>query len=134
MRKNHIKNEKGALSFEFLGILPFYFLFFLLLWQVVATGYSVMTAKSAVNDAAKIYAATNEYSQARDAAQKAIGSSSAISFKDLSIAPSSGDGKFTVTLKSEHSLVFIPDKWRDKASMDLEMKAFGKVLVYESSY
>ena len=30
-----VRNERGSLSIEFLGILPFYFLFFLLLWQVV---------------------------------------------------------------------------------------------------
>ena len=36
-----VRNERGSLSIEFLGILPFYFLFFLLLWQVVASGYAV---------------------------------------------------------------------------------------------
>ena len=60
-----IRNEKGSMSIEFLGILPFYFLFFLLLWQVVASGYAVLSLKSAANDGAQVYALTKSHSEAK---------------------------------------------------------------------
>jgi len=125
-RKYH--NEKGSISLEFLGILPFYFLFFLLLWQVVASGYAVMTAKTAVNDAAKWYAATIDTAKTKEVARQTIGSSSVLSYKDLLIEPK-GNGQFTVKLQSSHSLIFIPDRWKDKTAIDLDMEVHGKVLV-----
>ncbi|AIE58784.1 TadE/TadG family type IV pilus assembly protein [Bacillus methanolicus] len=127
-RNKEINNEKGSVSIEFLGILPFYFMFFLLLWQVVASGYAVFTAKTAVNNAAKTYAATNQLSQAIDSAKETLGSSNVITYKDL-VPTDLGNGKFKLVLYTEHSLTFIPKQWREKASLELEQEAIGKVLV-----
>jgi hypothetical protein len=40
-----------------------------------------------------------------------------------------GNGKFKLVLYTEHSLTFIPKQWREKASLELELEAIGKVLV-----
>lgn len=126
--KKHWRNEKGSISIEFLGILPFYFMFFLLLWQVVASGYAVFTAKTAVNNAAKTYAATDQISEAIISAKETLGSSDVISYKNL-VHTSTEDGKFKLVLHTNHSLSFIPKQWREKTSLELEQEAFGKVLV-----
>lgn len=124
------QNEEGAISFEFLGILPFFFLFFLLLWQVVGTGYAVFTAKTAANDAAKTYAATNNLQEAIQTAQQSIGSSSVLTFKNL-IPEGSGNGDFKLVLYTEHTLSFVPEMWRQQATFELEEEAYGKVLYTE---
>ncbi len=124
-----LQNEKGAISIEFLGILPFFFMFFLLLWQVVGTGYAVFTAKTAVNDAAKTYASTNDISKAEEAAKAVIGGSNVIEFKSMPEPVSMGDGEFKLVLYTNHFLTFIPEKWRKQASLEIEQEAFGKVLV-----
>ena len=83
--KKHLQNEKGAITFEFLGILPFFFMFFLLLWQVVGSGYAVFTAKTAVNDAAKTFAATKDINDAVLAAKTTIGSSDILKYDRIAI-------------------------------------------------
>ncbi|MFD2442557.1 pilus assembly protein [Bacillus sp. CGMCC 1.16607] len=127
-RKQRWLNEKGSISIEFLGILPFFFLFFLILWQVVASGYSVFVAKTAVNNAAKIYAATNDITKAVDEAKESLGTNKIIVYKDLH-TNYLGNGKFEMVLSTDHFLSFVPDKWKDKASMEIEQEAIGKVFV-----
>jgi uncharacterized protein (UPF0333 family) len=123
------QNEKGAISIEFLGILPFFFLFFLLLWQVVGTGYAVFTAKTAVNDAAKTYAATKDLTKAQEAAKNVLGNSDVVKFKSMTEPASTANGSFKLVLYTDHYITFIPEKWRSKASLELEQEAFGKVLI-----
>jgi hypothetical protein len=124
-----LNNERGAISIEFLGILPFFFLFFLLLWQVVGTGYAVFTAKTAVNDAAKVYATTNDEWKAIEAAKDSIGSSPVLEYKDLKIPEySSATGKFKLVLYTNHRIEFIPEKWRDFSTIEFEQEVYGKVL------
>lgn len=122
------KNEKGAVSIEFLGILPFFFMFFLLLWQVVGTGYAVFTAKTAVNDAAKTYAATNDLTAAENAAKNAIGSSNVLTFNYL-VPEFLGNGHFKLVLDTDHYLTFVPERWRPSLTLDIQQEAYGKVLL-----
>ncbi|MGE6260558.1 pilus assembly protein [Heyndrickxia sporothermodurans] len=132
-RIKYIKNEKGALSIEFLGILPFYFLLFLFLWQVVASGYAVFIAKTAVNEAVKAYSLNNgDMNIATQKAKQVLGNSSVIEFKDLQRDSSYHPGKkgeFKLILKTKHPLVFIPDKWKNSSSLPLEQSAVGMELV-----
>lgn len=123
-----MQNEKGSVSIEFLGILPFYFMFFLLLWQVVATGYAVFTAKTAVNNAAKTYAETYNLYEAIDTAKETLGTSNVISYKDIQ-RYNLGSGKFKLVLYTDHSLTFIPKQWKNSATLELEQEAIGKVLI-----
>ncbi|MBP3039333.1 pilus assembly protein [Bacillaceae bacterium Marseille-Q3522] len=122
------KNEKGSASIEFLGLLPFYFLFFLLLWQVVASGYAVFSAKTAVNEAAKTFASTNSVYDAEDVAKESLGNSTVITFKKLEIIAIDSNGKFRAKLYTDHPLVFIPNQWKAQTSLPLEQEAVGTVL------
>jgi len=128
MLRKHLRSEKGAISFEFLGILPFFFMFFLLLWQVVGTGYAIFTAKTAVNDAAKTFAATNDLYDSIEAAKETLGSSSVIKYRNL-VPQYSANGDFTLVLYTDHYLTFLPDKWKQKTAIDIEQEAHGKVLL-----
>ncbi|WP_175986544.1 pilus assembly protein [Bacillus sp. Marseille-Q1617] len=124
-----MKNENGALTFEFLGILPFFFMFFLLLWQVVATGYAVYTVKTAVNEGAKTYSATKDSIEAENTVKNALGSSSVISYKGVTISPMDANGKFEMNVSVDHPLVFIPKQWKDKTALSFDQSAVGQVLV-----
>lgn len=130
MRKKleRLKEEKGAVSIEFLGTLPYYFLFFLLLWQVVASGYAVVTARSAANEAAKIYSMTGSRSEAEQTARAIIGNSSGLQFQGLSVVSLDGDGDFRIRLDTAHSLVLIPKLWRSDASIAFDQTAAGRLI------
>lgn len=123
-----IRNERGSMSIEFLGILPFYFLFFLLLWQVVASGYAVLSLKSAANDGAQVYALTGSESDAREAVNESIGNSSLLTNATVTVSPG-GDGLFDFTISARHPLVFIPEKWKSTMSVAIDSKAAGKVML-----
>ncbi|MGM0831161.1 MAG: pilus assembly protein [Bacillota bacterium] len=124
-----IKNENGALTFEFLGILPFFFMFFLLLWQVVASGYAIYTVKTAANEGAKSYAATKDPAEAESTVKKVVGTSNVISYKGLSVTPMDVNGKFEVNVSVSHPLIFIPKQWKDKTALSFDQSAVGQVLV-----
>jgi hypothetical protein len=123
-----IRNERGSMSIEFIGILPFYFLFFLLLWQVVASGYAVLSLKSAANDGAQVYALTGSEIQAREAVNESIGNSSLLTNATVTVS-SGGDGLFDLKISARHPLVFIPEKWKSTMSVAIDSKAAGKVML-----
>lgn len=123
-----IRNERGSMSIEFLGILPFYFLFFLLLWQVVASGYAVISLKSAANDGAQVYALTKDPTKASEAVEKSIGNSSLITNPHVTVT-SGGDGLFDLKISAKHPLVFIPEKWKSTMSVSIDSKVAGKVML-----
>lgn len=127
-KQSVIGNEKGSMSIEFLGVLPFYFLFFLLLWQVVASGYAVLSLKSAANDGAQVYALSGNYTDAVDAVNESIGSSSLINDVAVSV-PSAGNGLFELNITAQHPLVFIPEKWKSTMSVPISSKVAGKVML-----
>ena len=128
--RNKLKNERGSLSIEFLGILPFYFLFFLLLWQVVASGYAVIHLKSVASDAAKVYAVSENYDETKDIIDKAIGNSDMLKNHTFEIRKDIYDSSlFVVTIKADHSLVFLPSNFKEKVPIKLDSKAIGKVLI-----
>lgn len=120
-------NEKGSASIEFLGVLPFYFLFFLLLWQAVASGYAVFVTRAAVNDAAKVYALSEQELEARQKAKDYIGNTSLLKYVDLQIVPGT-NGTFEAKITVQHGLTFIPETWRERASITMEQKATSRVL------
>ncbi|MBP2241758.1 hypothetical protein J2Z40_002330 [Cytobacillus eiseniae] len=126
--KERIREEKGSFTLEFLMVLPYYLFFFLLLWQAVASGMTIMQAQSAVNEAAKIYAITERIDEARDAAKTAIGHSDIMTFDDFDIPPHPGSKEFVAEVKLTHGLVFVPKEWRKVASMQLTHSATGRVL------
>ncbi|RCW65832.1 TadE/TadG family type IV pilus assembly protein [Saliterribacillus persicus] len=123
------QNENGALSFEFLGILPLFFMLFIILWQVVASGYAIHTVQSAANEGAKIFAATQDINEAQDAVQQSIGSSDVLNYSSMNVVTLNGNGKFKLNVEAEHYLIFVPDVWRSTTSFSLEESIVSQVLV-----
>lgn len=125
----NLKNEKGALTIEFLGILPFFFMFFLLLWQVVASGYALHTVKTAASEGAKTYAATTDIYEAKDTITQAIGNSSVVDYQRMKVVPLNSSGKFELDLQVSHSLIFVPDQWKPSTSITFDESVVSQVLV-----
>lgn len=125
--KRILKEERGSLSIEFLGILPFYFLFFLLLWQVVASGYAILSLKAAANDGAQVYSVTGDYYETLEAVNKSIGGGSLIQNHTVTVNLVSGHSDlFEVKINASHPLVFLPDSWQNSTMISLESTATGK--------
>ena len=128
--RDKLKNERGSLSIEFLGILPFYFLFFLLLWQVVASGYAVIHLKSVASDAAKLYAVSEDYYETKDLIDGAIGDSELLKNHTFEIRRDIyNPALFVIEIEADHSLVFLPANFKEKVPIKLDSKAIGKVLI-----
>ncbi|SDJ01975.1 TadE/TadG family type IV pilus assembly protein [Natribacillus halophilus] len=123
----HCKKERGSATIELLGVLPFIFMFFLILWQAVASGYAVMSSQSAVNEAAKVYAVTEEAHEAEDIAREVVGESSALSVQNFSITPD-GSGYFEASISVDHGLIFVPSQWRSEASVTLDHSVTSRVI------
>lgn len=115
------------MTLEFLVVVPLYLMLFLLLWQAVASGITIMQAQSAVNEAAKIYSLTGIESDARLAVQNAIGTSDIMKYEDFTITPLGGN-EFVAEVKLTHGLVFVPKEWRNRASIPLEHTATSRVI------
>lgn len=122
-----LREEKGSMTLEFLMVLPYYLLFFLILWQAVASGIAIMKTQSAVNEAAKLYALTEDRSEAENLAKKELGSSDIMAFRGFDIILHS-KGEFEAVLEIDHGLVFIPNKWRSKASVEFAHSVNSKVI------
>ncbi|MGM8214854.1 TadE/TadG family type IV pilus assembly protein [Bacillaceae bacterium W0354] len=129
MRKifKRVQNEDGALSIEFLGILPFFFLLFIILWQVVASGYAIYTLKTAANEGAKVYALTEDKVEAENTIIEIIGGTTVLVFKDSNVE-ALGAGKFKLKLEASHPLIFVPDKWKPSTSISLNESITSRVL------
>lgn len=124
-----LKNEKGAMSIEFLGILPFFFMFFLLLWQVIASGYAIHTVKMAASEGAKTYAATSDINASQNTVTQAIGNSSVVDFDGMQVVILNSSGKFELNLHVRHSLIFVPSQWKSSTSITLDESVVSQVLV-----
>ncbi|WP_269919553.1 pilus assembly protein [Caldifermentibacillus hisashii] len=133
-REKRLKNEEGAISFEFLGILPFYFMLFLLLWQVVASGYALMTAKTAANEAAKVFALEEDELKAENKAKEVIGKSSVLLLEKFEVVPVSSDPTmpvgedFKVKMDLKHQLVFVPKEWKKTTAIDFKEETASRVM------
>jgi uncharacterized protein (UPF0333 family) len=68
-----MKNEKGSAAIEFLGMVPLVLILLVALWQFFAGAYAFIITQSAANEAAKVYAMTEDIAEATNAAQKVVG-------------------------------------------------------------
>lgn len=106
-----MNSEKGSVTVEFIGILPFVFLILLILWQFLTGVYAVIIAQSAANEAAKVYAITGNTGEAMSAAREIVNSAGGgISYDDSSSGISGEGGSyFTARIGVDLDLFFIPD-------------------------
>lgn len=127
IKKKTIKNEDGSISLEFLGLLPFLFLFMLLLWQVAASGLAILSAQSAVDEAAQVYAVSESEIQAVDKAQDIVGTGGLMQYNSLAITTPDPQGDFEATLNVTLNLVFLPDNWTN-LSIPFSISSNGRVM------
>ncbi|XXM72018.1 TadE/TadG family type IV pilus assembly protein [Lysinibacillus sphaericus] len=128
MLKRLLKNNKGSISLEFIGVLPFFFLFMLLVFQGFVLGYALITSQSAVNEAAKVYAEGDTLTESKEAAQKIVGNSSYLTLNSLTIPSQDSDGDFEVRANVSIDLMFIPDKWKSISSITFNQSASSRVI------
>lgn len=67
-----LKSEKGSAAIEFLGMVPLVLLLMVALWQFFAGAYAFIVTQSAANEAAKVYAMTENTAEATSAAREVI--------------------------------------------------------------
>lgn len=124
--KHCIGNQKGSVTVEFLGVLPLVFLVMLICWQFLMGAYAVITAQSAANEAAKVFAITGSSSQARSAARDIVNAAGGgISFHSAEIS-SGWDSYFTAKVGVNVDLVFLPDYIRKNMSPDTRVISFER--------
>ena|SRR5690625_2969116 len=130
MRKigKRLKNEKGSYSIEFLGILPFLFLIFIILWQAVASGYAVYTLKTAANEGARVYALSENEWEARQTVREIIDSTTVLTYQYADVVPGY-NGEFEIIIDVQHPLIFIPDRWKPNTAVTLNETLTSRVLV-----
>ncbi|WP_169823919.1 TadE/TadG family type IV pilus assembly protein [Bacillus marinisedimentorum] len=105
--KKRLRSEEGSAAIEFLALTPFIILVFLIFWQLLITGYSVVVARSAVNEAAKVYSVTGIESEAVSAGEAILGSGGAGMGGSITIQP--GGNTFKAEADVNMDIIFIPD-------------------------
>ncbi|MBU5214815.1 pilus assembly protein [Heyndrickxia oleronia] len=108
LMKKILKKEDGSATIEFLGMIPFVLILVAIIWQFGVTIHAVVVAKSAANEAAKVYSLTQDTNEASDAAKKIVDmNGNNISFQDTSIPPGK---KFKATVNVKINYIFLPKK------------------------
>jgi hypothetical protein len=104
-----LKSEKGSAAIEFLGMVPLVLLLLVALWQFFAGAYAFIVTQSAANEAAKVYAMTENTAEATSAAQEivsAAGDSIIYNASRTSISPTS-DRQFSANVGVDFELSFM---------------------------
>lgn len=125
MNKKWFKNEDGSLSIEFMGIFPFFLILFLIFFQILGSGYSLLLAQKAVHESAKVYSLTKDEEEAKATLGTVIGSSSILGYESFKITDNE-DGYFTVEFTGKHGIVFGPSSWRQ--IIDLTHGTYSRVI------
>ena len=116
------------MTLEFLMVFPYYLFFFLILWQVVASGLTFMKAQSAVNEAAKVYSITSNLTEAKNKASEILGSNDMMAYKNFEVEPPGATEDFKAIIEFEHGFVFIPKQWRQNTAITIPLSVHGKVI------
>ncbi len=107
--KKKINNEDGSATIEFLAMVPLVFLIMMILWQFLVAGYAAIIAQSALNEAAKTYAVTEDITDATSSARNLVNKAGGnIQIMDLD-PMNNGNNHFTLRMHVNLDLVFIPD-------------------------
>ena len=127
--KRAVSEEEGSATLEFLGMVPLVFMVMMIAWQFVVGVHGVIVAQSAVNEAAKVYSITGEWTEARAAAQSTVNPISYLQLKSADTAMT-GDSQFNAKVSVDINLVFLPDMLfpNGKPSIPSTSEASGKVI------
>ncbi|WP_280771162.1 TadE/TadG family type IV pilus assembly protein [Salipaludibacillus daqingensis] len=126
--KRYLQKQNGSMTIEFIGVLPYFFLIFVLLWQVVASGIAVVTTQNALNEASKTYSLTENYTEAQAVASDIIGNSDIVSMHSFNIDPGINSNEYDLEIEIVHGLIFIPEIWRENTSINFSHSTSGRLL------
>lgn len=127
--RRKLNNERGSVTVEFMGILPFVFLIMVILWQFLTGVYAVIIAQSAANEAAKVYAITKNREEALSAARQIVESAGGGIAYNGGGSGISGDGSyFTATVGVHMDLFFLPDFIKQNMSEEDRVISFRREL------
>src|SRR5699024_204669 len=126
-KKFSFKNEDGSLSIEFMGLLPFVLILFLVLWQLIGTGSSLLMAQKAISESAKVYSITEDRGEAENAVREIIGDSSSLDYSQFNIVEE-GDGYFRVKFIGNYKAVFLPLEWQEKYAFEVPHQSYSRVI------
>lgn len=118
-------NEKGSLSIEFIGILPFVIVIFAVFWQLIGTGSSLLIAQKAINESAKVYSITKEPIEAKEIVDEIIGSNTLLDYSNFNVEEDR-EGYFKVKFTGHHKIIFLPEKWR--RTFSIPQQSFSRVI------
>ena len=122
--KQTIRDEKGSMTIEFLAVLPLVFLILMVCWQFLIGVYAVITAQSAANEAAKVYAITRDSGEALAAAETVVAAAGGgIGYVSGFI---SNGNYFTAEVKVAVDLIFIPSLMRDNMAPEDRVITFHR--------
>lgn len=108
--KRKLKNEDGSATIEFLGILPLALFLLMIVWQFIVGINGVLVTQSAANEYAKVYSITQDYGEARQAADNIL-STTGDYLQPSGINPNGAGGKeFSAQVNVNIRLVFLPDE------------------------
>lgn len=97
---------------------------------MVASGHAVISLKAVASDAAQVYAVSEDYYETKEVIDQSIGGSSLLRNHNFVIQNVSGNADlFEIKITASHPLVFLPDSIANRASISIDSKATGKVLV-----
>ncbi|WP_088102666.1 TadE/TadG family type IV pilus assembly protein [Halalkalibacter urbisdiaboli] len=106
------QNQRGSATIEFIGMVPFVFMMLLVVWQFFVAGFAVFSIQTAANEAAKVYAATNDSSKAEIAAQEILAANANLYTPsgNYSTISTLGSSAFTSRIDVQLKILFLPDE------------------------
>jgi TadE-like protein len=123
-----LKSEEGSAAIEFLGMVPLVLLLMVALWQFFVGAYAFIVTQSAANEAAKVYAMTEDTAEATSAAQEVVsvaGDSILFNASRTSIS-SSSDRQFSANVGVDFELSFLKKLFKGntpKIPLDAEVSS-----------
>jgi len=106
-----IRNERGSQTIEFVGVMPFFLLMIVIVWQFAVVAGAAITAKAAAMDGARV-AMVDDSGQYETAVRNVAGAYSIEAIERKSVIEN-GEEYVTVKVKLQVPL------WRQKVLFDL---------------
>ncbi|GEN44519.1 TadE/TadG family type IV pilus assembly protein [Alkalibacillus haloalkaliphilus] len=127
--KSLVRNDKGSVTIEFLGIIPLVLILLAVLIQFIVGVNGYLVAQSAANEYAKVYSVTQSSTEASSAANRILTSTG--DYLEGSVSSLNVTGKnFDADINVSISLIFLPDEilgW-STPSISFTTSAPGRVI------
>ncbi|QKS72477.1 pilus assembly protein [Paenalkalicoccus suaedae] len=121
-------SERGSASIEFIAMVPLLLMLLVVIWQFFVAGFAVYNTQAAANDAAKVYAATNDVGLAQQEAQRMLDTNKHVS-GSVGISGGGSGGEFTATVQADFQVSLLPRQVLGySTSIPIERTVTGRVM------